>query len=173
VESLVRDLSELSRYESPEMVITPKTLSSCSFMDDMRDRFSFLCKQKNIDLVFNSDLFSFTADEHLLQRCVSNIIQNAIQHTEAGGEISIDFFQENGQSLLNIKNTGAILEDDLEHVFNRFYRGDKSRTLGGTGLGLPIVKAIMNLHQGSVSIVNTESGCVCVSLVFPEIFNLP
>ena len=173
VESLVRDLSELSRYESPEMVITPKTLSSCSFMDDMRDRFAFLCKQKNIDLVFNSDLFSFTADEHLLQRCVSNIIQNAIQHTEAGGEISIDFFQENGQSLLNIKNTGAILEDDLEHVFNRFYRGDKSRTLGGTGLGLPIVKAIMNLHQGSVSIVNTESGCVCVSLVFPEIFNLP
>lgn len=172
VELLVRDLSELSRYESPEMVITPKTLSSCSFMDDMRDRFSFLCKQKNIDLVFNSDLFSFTADEHLLQRCVSNIIQNAIQHTEAGGKISIDFFQENGQSLLNIKNTGTILEEDLEHVFNRFYRGDKSRTLGGTGLGLTIVKAIMNLHQGVVSMANTEDGCVCVTLFFPESFSL-
>ena len=128
--------------------------------------------QKNINLVFNSDIFSFSADEHLLQRCVSNIIQNAIQHTESGGEISIDFFQENDKSLLNIKNTGTILEEDLEHVFNRFYRGDKSRNLGGTGLGLPIVKAIMNLHQGSVSIVNTESGCVCVTLVFPEIFNL-
>lgn len=172
VESLVRDLSELSRYESPEMEINPKKLSSCSFMDDLRERFAFLCKQKNIDLVFNSDIFSFSADEHLLQRCVSNIIQNAIQHTESGGIITIDFFQDNGQKILNIKNTGAIAEEDLEHVFNRFYRGDKSRNLGGTGLGLPIVKAIMNLHQGSVSITNTEDGYVCVTLVFPESLNL-
>ena len=172
VEALVRDLSELSRYESPEMTITHKELSSCSFLDDMRERFSFLCKQKNIDLCFNSDIFSFSADEHLLQRCVSNIIQNAIQHTESGGIITIDFFQDNGQKILNIKNTGAIAEEDLEHVFNRFYRGDKSRTLGGTGLGLTIVKAIMNLHQGSVSITNTEDGCVCVTLIIPESLNL-
>lgn len=172
VEALVRDLSELSRYESAEMTITHKELSSCSFLDDMRERFSFLCKQKNIDLCFNSDIFSFSADEHLLQRCVSNIIQNAIQHTESGGIITIDFFQDNGQKILNIKNTGAIAEEDLEHVFNRFYRGDKSRTLGGTGLGLTIVKAIMNLHQGSVSITNTEDGCVCVTLIIPEIFSL-
>ena len=172
VEALVRDLSELSRYESPEMTITHKELSSCSFLDDMRERFSFLCKQKNIDLCFNSDIFSFSADEHLLQRCVSNIIQNAIQHTESGGIITIDFFQDNGQKILNIKNTGAIAAEDLEHVFNRFYRGDKSRTLGGTGLGLTIVKAIMNLHQGSVSITNTEDGCVCVTLIIPESLNL-
>ena len=173
VELLVRDLSELSRYESPEMEITLKTLTSCSFMDDMRERFAFLCQQKSLGFFFDAEIFSFSADEHLLQRCVSNIIQNAIQHTESGGSIAINFFREKDKNILKIKNTGSIPEEHLEHVFNRFYRGDKSRTFGGSGLGLTIAKAIMDLHQGSVTIGNTDEGYVCVNLVFPEIFNLP
>lgn len=168
VELLVRDLSELSRYESPEMEITPKTLSSCSFMEDMRERFAFLCKQKNIGFFFDAKIFAFFADEHLLQRCVSNIIQNAIQHTESGGVITMNFFQENSKNILKITNTGSISEEHLAHAFNRFYRGDKSRTLGGSGLGLTIARAIMELHQGTISMANTEDGCVCVTLVFPE-----
>lgn len=173
VELLVRDLSELSRYESPEMEITLKTLTSCSFMDDMRERFGFLCQQKKLGFFFDAAIFQFSADEHLLQRCVSNIIQNAIQNTESNGSISINFFREKDKNILKIKNTGFIPEEHLKQVFNRFYRGDKSRTFGGSGLGLPIAKAIMNLHQGTVDITNTDEGCVCVTLVFPEIFNLP
>lgn len=171
VEYLVRNLSELSRYESPEMEIAPQRLTSCGLMDDMRDRFSFLCEQKEIEFLFNSDEFSFFADEYLIQRCVSNIIQNAIQHTELGGIISLNFCRKDSQCILQVKNTGHIAEQDLEKVFDRFYRGDRSRNLSGSGLGLPIVKAIMNLHQGKVEMYNSEDS-VCVTLTFPQVLNL-
>ena len=80
----------------------------------------------------------------------------------------MNFFQENSKNILKITNTGSISEEHLAHAFNRFYRGDKSRTLGGSGLGLTIARAIMELHQGTISMANTEDGCVCVTLVFPE-----
>lgn len=171
VEFLVRDLSELSRYESPEMRITPQLLFSSDFMDDMRERFAFLCSQKGISFLFNSAAFSYYADEHLLQRCVSNIIQNAIQHTEAGGQISVNFYDRDSQAVLEVRNSGHIDERHLEHVFDRFYRGDKARHPSGSGLGLPIVKAIMNLHNGTVEVKNCGD-MVCVTLTFPEIFDL-
>ena len=171
VELLVRDLSELSRYESPEMKITPQRLTSGDFMDEMKERFDFLCQQKGVSLFVTYTNFSFYADEHLLQRCVSNIIQNAIQHTQVEGHIIIKFFDEDGTAILEVKNTGHIPEYQLKKVFDRFYRGDSSRNSGGTGLGLPIVKAIMNLHQGEIKIRNCEE-FVCVTLTFPEVYNL-
>ncbi len=171
VEFLVRDLSELSRYESPEMRISPQLLSSSDFMDDMRERFSFLCSQKGISFLFNSAVFSYYADEHLLQRCVSNIIQNAIQHTAAGGKIDVNFYDRDSQAVLEVRNSGHIDERHLAHVFDRFYRGDKARNPGGSGLGLPIAKAIMSLHNGTVEVKNCGD-MACVTLTFPEIFNL-
>lgn len=171
VEYLVRNLSELSRYESPEMKIVPTSLTSSGFMDDMQDRFAFLCEQKGIKFIFEEGNFSFYADEHLLQRCVSNVVQNAIQHTDSGGTISLSFYEKDSQFIFQIKNTGHISEEHLEKVFDRFYRGDRSRNLSGSGLGLPIVKAIMNLHQGKVEMYNSEDS-VCVTLTFPQILNL-
>ena len=170
VEFLVRDLSELSRYESPEMRIIPQLLTSCGFLDDMRERFSFLCEQKGIEITFDAASFSFYADEHLLQRCVSNIIQNAIQHTDSGGRITISFCDKNSRAILEVRNSGHIPEEHLSHVFDRFYRGDRARNPGGAGLGLPIVKAIMGLHNGSVEMGNCGE-CVCVTLTFPDTCN--
>ncbi len=171
VEFLVRDLSELSRYESPEMKISPQLLNSADFMDDMRERFSFLCDQKGISFLFNSTTFTYTADEHLLQRCVSNVIQNAIQNTDEGGRISVNFYDQDSKAILEIRNSGHISEEQLVHVFDRFYRGNKARNPGGSGLGLPIVKAIMSLHNGTVEMKN-YGDFVCVILTFPETFNL-
>lgn len=171
VELLVRDLSELSRYESPEMKISPQRLTSGGFMDEMKERFNFLCQQKGISFFVTYTNFTFYADEHLAQRCVSNIIQNAVQHTQVEGNIIVSFYDKEGTATLEVKNTGHIPEYQLEKVFDRFYRGDRARNPGGTGLGLPIVKAIMNLHQGGIKIRNCEE-FVCVTLTFPEVYNL-
>lgn len=171
VEFLVRDLSELSRYESPEMKISPQQLNSCDFMDDMRERFSFLCGQEGISFLFNSTTFTYAADEHLMQRCVSNVIQNAIQNTAEGGQISVNFYDQDSKAILEVRNSGHISEEQLVHVFDRFYRGNKARNPGGSGLGLPIVKAIMSLHYGTVEMKNCGDS-VCVTLTFPETFNL-
>ena len=73
--------------------------------------------------------------------------------------------------MLEVRNSGHIDERHLAHVFDRFYRGDKARNPGGSGLGLPIAKAIMSLHNGTVEVKNCGD-MACVTLTFPEIFNL-
>jgi two-component system sensor histidine kinase BaeS len=113
------------------------------------------------------------ADEFLLQRCVSNVVQNALQYTAPGGTILVTLatcaghFTDGERNIrIEVKNTGMLTPKDREHLFDRLYRGDSSRKEGGTGLGLSIAKAIMDLHHGSILAENRD-GYVCLSMEFP------
>ncbi|HAH63503.1 MAG TPA: sensor histidine kinase [Treponema sp.] len=173
IEKLVNNLHDLSKYESPEMKITPVTIYPQAFITDTKERFELLASQKNIAFACTSTFYEpFTADEFLLQRCVSNIVQNAIQYTAAGGSIRVtmtcgDPGSTTHQTItIEVENTGELSREDLVHVFDRLYRGDKSRTNGGSGLGLSIAKAIMTLHAGTITVSNKD-GMVCFAITFP------
>lgn len=169
IEKLVNNLHDLSRYESPEMIIHPVTIIPQAFMNDIQERFELLASHKSLDFscscLFNEP---FTADEFLLQRCISNIVQNALQYTAAGGKITTVFSLLQKNIHIEVRNTGSLSPEDLTHVFDRLYRGDKARTEGGSGLGLSIAKAIMDLHHGTVTASNKNNE-VCFSVDFPFI----
>ena len=100
------------------------------------------------------------ADPGKLAQVCYNIIENAIKYTPDGGKIAVSLHREGRDAVLEIADTGVgIPQEDLPHVFDRFYRVDKarSRETGGTGLGLSIVKQIVRLHAGSVT-VQSEPG---------------
>lgn len=156
VEALVRNLQELSRYESPEMQIKRKLIESPVFLDNIRERFLFLCEQAGITLECSGETVVFSMDELLMQRCISNIVQNALQHTGEGGTIRVLLSTRYSDVLITIENTGHIPEIDIEWMFDRMYRGNSSRPGGGFGLGLSIAKAIVDLHDGSISADNGE-----------------
>lgn len=156
VEALVRNLQELSRYESPEMNIKRALIGSPGFLDNIRERFLFLCEQSDIALECSGEDIIFSMDELLMQRCVSNIVQNALQHTEGGGTIRVLLSTKYSDVRITIENTGHIPEDDIEWMFDRMYRGNSSRPEGGSGLGLSIAKAIVDLHGGSITAENDE-----------------
>lgn len=162
IERLVCNLQELSRYESPETKINRSAIKANEFVEEIKDRFSILAERMGIqfkcDCLIKNGQEVFGGDMHLLQRCVSNIIQNAFQHTEKNGEI-IFFIKkiqlENEPKIIfTVLNTGVISETDIPHVFERLYRSDRSRSSEGNGLGLSIAKAIVNLHNGKISIEN-------------------
>jgi two-component system, OmpR family, heavy metal sensor histidine kinase CusS len=90
----------------------------------------------------------------LLQRAIGNLVENALAHTRAGGSIRLAAAPSDGALTIEVADTGAgIAEDQLPHLFGRFYRGDRARSApGGLGLGLAIVKSIAELHGGSVVI---------------------
>ena len=157
VEALVRNLQELSRYESPEMQIKRTAIASTVFLENIRERFLFLCEQAGITLECSGEDVLFSMDELLMQRCVSNIVQNALQHTEEGGSIRVLLATRYSDIHIIIENTGHIPEIDIEWMFDRMYRGNSSRPEGGSGLGLSIAKAIVDLHDGSISAGNTEN----------------
>jgi len=94
-------------------------------------------------------------DEEKLRRAFSNLLDNAIKYNEDGGQIVIRAKREVAETVVIIENTGpGVPEEDLPKVFDQFYRVEKSRSLGygGSGLGLPIVKRIVELHKGKVDI---------------------
>lgn len=90
-------------------------------------------------------------DETLLIRMVTNLVTNAIRYNREGGRVRVVTERKNGSVFLTVQDTGiGIKKEDLEKIFNRFYRADASRSTEGTGLGLSMVKWIAGIHGGSV-----------------------
>lgn len=111
---------------------------------------------------------SFFADEMLFSRAVSNLVENALRHTPAGGSIEISIAQRDAISVVVVKDTGAgIAAEHLPRVFDRFYRAESSRSSEGVGLGLALVKSIMDLHGGSATIESMPGKGTAVTLSFP------
>ena len=108
-----------------------------------------------------SDPMPMFGDKERIEQVVTNIIGNAIKYTPDGGRISVKVAKKEGDMYaISVTDTGVgIPGEDLEHIFERFYRVDKSRSTdaGGTGLGLSIAKDIIDAHGGDISI-NSEYG---------------
>jgi signal transduction histidine kinase len=111
-----------------------------------------LAIQKNITLQLNSaTTVDILADKNQLRRLILNILDNAIKYTQHGGKISADFRQQKDSVDIDIADTGiGIPESELPHIFDRFYRVDKSRSSIGFGLGLSIAQSIAMAHGGKI-----------------------
>ncbi len=169
IEKLVNNLQDLTRFESPKMKIQNSKIDPQLFIANLQERFEFLAGQKNIPYICKSNGSEpFFADENLLLRCASNIIQNALQYTQPGGRINVFLLEKDNMVILEITNTGHLSKKDLKSMFDRMYRGDSSRREGGYGLGLSIAKAIMSLHKGII-IAENRADTVCMTMKFPLI----
>ena len=157
---LVKNLLDLSTLELNNTLdlemIDLSRLTASTF-----EEFSEIIRAAGIRLSLNAgDHILQLADKEKIRRVLINLIDNAIKYNLArNGEIQCCLSQDNNVTVMNIANTGqTIPADELEAVFDQFYRVEKSRStkLGGSGLGLTIVRQIVELHQGSISI-STES----------------
>jgi two-component system heavy metal sensor histidine kinase CusS len=112
----------------------------------------------------------FHADEMLFSRAVNNLVENATRHTPVGGKIEIAIVRGDGYAEVSVTDTGTgIAAEHLPRVFDRFYRADPSRSSEGVGLGLALVKSIMDLHGGSATIESKPGSGTTVTLRFPVV----
>ena len=129
-------------------------------------------KKRNIDLAIEApnDPSIVYADIGLLQRVLENLIRNALKFTPTGGKISIRLENKPGAIAVAIEDTGCgIAEEDLEHVFDRFYRAENSTQEGtnNAGLGLAIVRKILDLHGSRITVSSQVDQGTCF------VFDLP
>jgi two-component system heavy metal sensor histidine kinase CusS len=109
------------------------------------------------------------ADPLLFGRAMSNLVENALRFTPAGGAIQISIATGTLHSQVSVKDTGCgIAAEHLPRVFDRFYRVDSSRTIQGSGLGLALVKSIMDLHGGSAALESEVDRGTTITLTFPS-----
>ena len=107
----------------------------------------------------------------LMQQAISNYLDNAIRHTSHGGTVEINYMFENNGFKVTVFNTGeTINNNELEHLWDVFYKVDKSRTQNGTanyGVGLAIVKKVADIHDGKVWVENQDNG-VLFGIFIPQ-----
>lgn len=116
--------------------------------------FENVCQQNDIKIESNikPDIYTI-CDEVLIARLITNIITNAIKYNKPFGSINVELYENDGYVVLNVKDTGiGISEENINNIWKRFYRVDTSRSGESTGLGLSMVKWIVDIHNGDISV---------------------
>lgn len=159
--TLLNDLIDISMIESGEMRLSYRYFVVNEFISPLVLEFQKVAREKGIDLIFSparSGLQLF-GDKNRLRQVLVNLIQNAIKYTEKG-EVEILVIEEQKHGRIIVRDTGiGISENDIDRIFERFYRVDKARSkeAGGTGLGLAIVKHLIEAHGSKIE-VKSEPG---------------
>ena len=159
---MVKQLLTLSSLESGNSILHKENFNMTSLTDRVLSSISLLIGEKNVKVDFDTsrDVFLY-ADEFKIEEVVTNYISNAIHHVNDNGTIKIDVSEDERNVYFSVYNTGnQIPEKDLANVWEKFFKVDKahSRSYGGSGIGLSIVKAIVEAHGGAVNVVNKSDG---------------
>jgi two-component system sensor histidine kinase BaeS len=160
IERLVGDLLDLSRYEAAGITLVSEDVAVSELFDRVVQRHEQAAREKQvtIQVALADEEMEVRGDGRRLEQALQNLASNALRHTPAGGHITLSAEQQQTVTRLRVSDTGSgIPADHLPHIFDRFYKADPSRSAAGSGLGLSIVKAIVERHGGTVS-VKSESG---------------
>ncbi len=170
---IVKDLLLLSHLDE----ITPSEeahamIDLVSFLEGITERFQHFAHQHAVTLGFHSPLsrLTFVTKQELLSQAVSNIVKNAIIYNKQGGTVTLELTHDRSIACIQIQDTGiGISKKDVDKIFDRFYRVDKSRSrqTGGSGLGLSITRSIVEQLHGSIEIKSELGTGTLVTLTFP------
>lgn len=157
---LISELFELAKLDSSETLINIEPFSLAELAQDVVHKFSLEAQKRHIQLQtsFGNNLPFAYGDIGLIQRVLDNLIDNALRYTPAGGRITLSIKNDSDNIVVTVADTGqGIPKDEISHIFDRFYRLEKTRTTSdkNAGLGLAIVKRIIDLHGGNISADST------------------
>jgi signal transduction histidine kinase len=153
--NLVDELFELAKLDSREIQIQCEPFNISELAHDVVQKFDLSAEERQISIQIdhNQDLPFANADIAMIERVIENLLDNAVRHTSPGGSIRLTFSAQNGDISVCVSDTGCgIPEEDLPHIFDRFYHRDRTHEskTGYSGLGLAIAKRILELHDKSI-----------------------
>lgn len=165
---LVDDMLVLARADAGGYPLRPVDLYLDDLVDECRRAAEVLARERGVTIAASTPHETpFRGDEDLLRQLITNVLQNAVQHTPSGGSVTVGLREEGGAIKIAVTDTGpGIAPADRARIFDRFVRLDPSRRGGGTGLGLPIAKWIAEAHGGTLVLETSAPGgsTFCVSL---------
>jgi signal transduction histidine kinase len=168
---LVNGLLILSQADEDKASFKIENLNFSELLKELYEAFNIVVMQKKISFTFPApEEVLINGDRIKLKQLFSNLIDNAIKYTPDGGSISLMVQPGKGQVTVVLKDTGiGIPSDDLPHIFDRFYRVDKSRAResGGIGLGLSICQWIIKAHHGTIDVKSQPQQGTTFTVTFP------
>lgn len=168
---LIADISELSQIETGNVSIDVRNVSLSHTVDDILAALSSKAAARGVGLINEVDpRTQVRADPIRLEQMLTNLIDNAIKFNREDGTVTVSFSASAAKGLISVIDTGeGIVPENLQRIFERFYRIDRGRTrnVGGTGLGLAIVKHLARLHGGDVLVASTLGQGTTFSVELP------
>jgi two-component system, OmpR family, heavy metal sensor histidine kinase CusS len=165
---IIDNLLFLARAESAEQRIERSLFDGRAALEKIASFYQTAAEDRHVNIECSGE-GQILADPALFNRTMSNLIDNALRFTTDSGNIHISIGSRDGRTEVSVRDTGSgIAPEHLPRVFDRFYRGDASRSSAGTGLGLALVKSIVDLHGGSARIESELGHGTTVILTFPN-----
>ena len=159
------DMSELQTVGRDDKIIVD------ALVDEVLADLEPLAQEKNIKLIGKCENITMVGSDILIYRLVYNLVENAIKYNHTGGQVTVTADRKEKQVHLSVADTGNGIPEELrERVFEPFFRVDKSRSraLGGVGLGLALVREIVRVHDGSITVRSNPSGGTIFDVMFAQ-----
>ncbi len=153
---MLTTLMDITEAESGAMPLHREVVSLADVVSRAEDLYRDAAEAKGVALVVHAaDAVRANVDRTRLERVVANLLDNAIKYTPSGGRVDISAVREGARAILRVADTGhGIPADEQPRIWDRLFRGDRSRAERGLGLGLSLVKAIVEAHGGTVAVVS-------------------
>ncbi|MGG3847032.1 ATP-binding protein [Aeribacillus composti] len=173
MQKLVKELFELAKMDQHSFQIHKEPTNLCDFLKKLHDKMLPAFHEKTMSLIYKCEKnITVQIDQKRFEQVMINLLDNALKYSDEGSVVSIEARAEKNSIVIIVSDNGiGIPEEDLHHIFERFYRVDKSRsrTSGGTGLGLAIVKEIVEAHGGTVYAASEYGKGTNVVITLPEV----
>jgi signal transduction histidine kinase len=169
VMAMLNSLMDISEAETGAMKLMLEDVSLTDLIGEVTDLYEHVADEAQVTLGISIPSgLRLRADRARLRQAVANLVDNAIKYTPSGGRVDIEAQCVDGEAVLRIRDTGVgISTDDLQRIWDRLYRGDKSRSQRGLGLGLSLVKAVIQAHHGRVGAMSDPRGGSVFTLTLP------
>lgn len=171
--SLIDDLFQLAQLDAGGIQMQLEPNSICDLISDTLERFTQQANLLKVDLVGSVEegIDPVTMDSSQIGRVLANLISNALRYSPARGSVQVDAYRRGENLQVDVRDSGeGISPEDLPYIFDRFYRGDKSRsrTSGGSGLGLAIARGLIEAHGGEIWVESQPNQGSSFSFTLPQ-----
>jgi heavy metal sensor kinase len=168
---LVKNLLTLARLESGQSRIELIPVDLVHVAEDLAEQAGALAEAKGLRFRLGlAEEATVMGDPVMLRQIGFNLIHNAVKYTPSGGKVELDLTVVEKRAYLTVSDTGiGITDEEKKHIFKRFYRSDRVRNdrEGGSGLGLPLVKQIVEIHDGTIEVTSTPGECTTFVVMLP------
>ena len=167
--AMLNTLMDISEAETGIMRLDRSETDLGELVADLIELYSYAASEKGISIIqHQTTALTAKVDVNRFRQAIANLLDNAVKYTSQGGEVEVSLGRQGDQALVSIKDSGlGISAGELPHIWDRLYRGDRSRSVSGLGLGLSVVKAIVEAHGGTVSVSSTPGRGSEFTVTFP------
>ncbi|HEY1234217.1 MAG TPA: ATP-binding protein [Candidatus Binatia bacterium] len=169
---MINTMLTISKTEAGVERVSRDELDITALIHNACELFEPLAEEKNVALSCQApEKTIISGDARMLQRMLANILDNAVRYTPCGGEVEVSLAaNEQNETIIFVRDSGiGIAEADLPHVFERFYRCDRSRAQPGTGLGLSLARAIARAHGGDITVTSSLDQGSTFTITLPRV----